>query len=45
VSPAGGGLAQTGGFDFRLLLAGLVFLAIGLSVLGVSAARSRSAQS
>jgi hypothetical protein len=40
----GSGLAQTGGFDFRFLLAGLAILVIGLSVLGVSAARSRSAQ-
>jgi len=40
----GGGLAQTGGLDYRFVLAGLVFLVAGLSVLGVSAARSRSAQ-
>lgn len=44
-SPSGGGgLALTGGFDFRFLLAGLVLLVVGLSVLGVSLARSRSAQ-
>lgn len=40
----GGPLALTGGLDFRFLLAGLVLLVIGLSVLGVTAARGRSAQ-
>jgi len=39
-----GPLALTGGLDFRFLLAGLVLLVIGLSVLGVTAARGRSAQ-
>ena len=44
-SPSGGvGLAQTGGFEFRLLLGGLGLLVVGLSVLVLSAARSRSAQ-
>jgi len=44
-TPSGGGagLAMTGGFDFRFPLAGLVLLVAGLSVLGVSLARSRAA--
>jgi cell division septation protein DedD len=44
-TPAGGGgLAQTGGFQFGFVLAGLVLLVAGLSVLGVTRARSRSTQ-
>jgi hypothetical protein len=43
-SPVAAVLAQTGGFDFRFPLAGLVLLVVGLSVLLLSAARSRSAQ-
>jgi cell division septation protein DedD len=44
-TPAGGGgLAQTGGFQFGFVLAGLVLLVAGLSVLGVTRARSRSSQ-
>jgi hypothetical protein len=40
----GGGLAQTGGLEFGFVLVGLVLLVAGLSVLGVTRARSRPTQ-
>jgi hypothetical protein len=40
-SPASGALAETGGFDYSLLLVGLVILGGGLILLGTLVLRPR----